>query len=234
MTTSRRTRRSQRPGFVLLRALPPMTRHIARTTPWATLLAGCLAGTALLAALAYFADRSQNPLGQGTVSVTYLPAVAALAFVPRTAFVPLAHATPVPAWLPVAGQILLAVPVLAATCWLQVNLMVHTTGHAVSLPALYPLLARLIGWSALSVAAAACCDRTRYRDLGGAVAAPIGLAAIAAASVTPGVKHLLATPPATPGDATLAWYGVAATALVLTGAAMRDRWHRYARNRGRR
>jgi hypothetical protein len=100
-----------RPSRFWPRALPVLARHVARTMPWATLIAGCLAGTALLAVLAYVAGHSHQALSQGAVRVTFLPAVAALAFVPRDPFRPVAQAAPVPAWLTSAGQILLAVPV---------------------------------------------------------------------------------------------------------------------------
>jgi hypothetical protein len=97
------------------------------------------------------------------------------------------------------------------------------------LPAVYPLLAQLTGWCALAVAAAACCDRSRYADLGGAVAAPVSLAIIALAWYSPGINRLLVTPPATARAATLAWYAITAAALALTCVAMRDRWQRYTR-----
>jgi hypothetical protein len=96
-------------------------------------------------------------------------------------------------------------------------------------PAVYPLLAQLTGWCAVAVAAAACCDRSRYADLGGAVAAPVSLAVIALAWYGPRIDRLLVAPPATAHAVTIAWYAVAAAALVLTAAAMRDRWHRYPR-----
>lgn len=206
---------------------------MTRTTPWATLLAGCLTGTAVLALLAYTAHRSHTSLDQNTVRFTILPAIAALAFVPRTPFRPLLDATPVPAWLTSVGQTLLAVPVLALTCWVQLLLVSHShstpPGIVEDLPAIYPLLAQVTGWCALTVAVAACCDRSRYADLGGAVAAPVSLALITVATYAPKARNLLATPPASPHAATAAWYTIAAAALVLTYAAMRDRWHRYTR-----
>jgi hypothetical protein len=132
-----------------------------------------------------------------------------------------------------AGQSLLAAPVLMATGWAQLALMDHTiaglSGTGARPPAIYPLLAQLTGWCAVAVAAAACCDRSRYADLGGAVAAPVTLAVIASAWYLPQLSRVLLNPPATAGDATAAWYGVAAGALVLTGVAMRDRWPRYTR-----
>ena len=49
--------------------------------PWVTLLAGCLAGIGYLALLAIVNSNSQ-PFDQGNVRLAFLPAVAALAFVP--------------------------------------------------------------------------------------------------------------------------------------------------------
>jgi hypothetical protein len=199
-------------------------------TPWATLLGGCAAGTAVLAVLA---GTSQTPLGQTTVRITFLPAVAAVAFVPHAPLRPLAQTTPLPVWVSRTAQILLAAPVLAVTCWVQLLIMTHTypTIGRHHLAAIYPLIAQLTGWSALAATIAACCDRSRYYDLGGAIAAPVALAVIAFAWFTPGVKNLLVTHPATPRTATIAWYSIAALSLAITAAALRDPWHRYTRRR---
>ena len=204
--------------------------------PWITLIAGCLVGTAFLAVLAHVAGTSHRPLDQGTVRLAFLPAVAALAFVLRAPFRPLTQTTPVPAWVAPAGHLLLAAPVLAATCWAQLSVMAHTVpphtlGHS---PAVYPLIAQLTGWSAVTVAAAACAGRSRYADLGGAIAAPVGFAAIALAWYAPVSARLLVIPPATAHGVTIAWYAVAAAALALTCVAMRDQWHRYSRGPQRR
>ena len=222
-------RRRSRPAGSWPRALPAAARHAAAATPWATLLAGCLTGTALLVLLAYVARHSHQPLSQNVVRLTFLPAVAALAFVPRDPLRPLTQAAPAPGWLTSAGQTLLAAPVLAATCWAQLLLMDHTAVPLAPRPAVYPLLAQLTGWCAVAVAAAACCDRSRYADLGGAVAAPVSLAVIALAWYGPRIDRLLLAPPATAHAAAIAWYAIAAAALLLTAAAMRDRWHRYPR-----
>jgi hypothetical protein len=225
-----------------LRALPLLARHIARTMPWTTLVTGCLAGTAVLAAVARFADTSHWSLNQAAVRLAFLPAVAALAFVPRAWFRPVTQATPVPAWVSSVGHILLAAPVLAVTCWAQLRIMTHTiTIHPIPLhprghlaasypPAVYPLIAQLTGWCLLAVAAAACVDRSRYADLGGAIAAPVSFAAIGLAWYAPGSHKFLAEPPATAHAVTMTWYVIATAALVLTCAALRDQWHRYARN----
>src|SRR6202046_640174 len=129
-----------RPRMSWLRALPLLAQPITRTMPWVTLISGCLAGTAFLAAMARVADTSRSPLDLGTVRLAFLPAIAALAFVPRAPFRPLTQATPVPAWLAPAGHIALAAPVLAVTCWAQLRIAAHTIPpHTYShLPAISP------------------------------------------------------------------------------------------------
>jgi hypothetical protein len=218
-----------------LRALPRLARPITQTMPWATLLAGCLAGTIILAVMAHFAGASQPP-GPGTIRLAFLPAVAALAFAPRAPFRPLTQATPVPAWVAPVGHILLAAAMLTVTCWAQLRIVAHTIppGAIVHMPAIYPLIAQLAGWCAVTVAAAACVDRSRYADLGGAIAAPVSFAGTAIVWYLPITSRFLAEPAATAHSVTITWYAIAAGALALTCVAMRDQWHRYARNLGRR
>lgn len=225
------SRPARRRRLAWLGALPLLARQPARTMPWGTLISGCLAGLAFLIVMAQVADNSHSPLTLSTVRVAFLPALAALAFVLRSPFRPLNQVVPVPAWLAPAGHILLAAPVLAVTCWAQLHIMAdtvpsHILGHA---PAVYPLVAQLTGWSAVTVTAAAWVDRSRYADLGGAIAAPVTFAAIALAWYAPGIARLLVEPPATARSATFAWYAVAGVGLILTCAAMRDQWHRYSR-----
>jgi hypothetical protein len=216
-----------------LSALPLLARHVTRTMPWTTLIAGCLAGTAGLGLVAHVADGSHRPFSQAAVRLAFLPVVAALAFVPRSWFRPVSQATPVPAWVGPAGHLLLATPVLAVTCWAQLLITADTFPPHLpdQPPAVYPLIAQLIGWCLFAVAVAVCVDRSRYADLGGAIAAPVSLAAIAVAWYTPAISRGLTEPPATAHGMTIAWYAIAAAALSLTCAALRDRWHRYTRNR---
>lgn len=225
-------RRARRPRLSWLRSLPFLARHATATMPWTTLIAGCVAGTAVLAVVAHFASGAHWQLSQGAVRYAFLPAVAALAYVPRAPFRPLTQVATVPSWVGPAGHILLAGPLLAATCWAQLGIMAHTIpphtpGYAL---AVYPLIAQLTGWCLLAVAAAACVDRSRYADLGGAVAAPVSLAAIALAWYAPASQRFLVEPPAIAHTVTIAWYAIAVAALALTLAAMRDHWHRYARS----
>jgi len=71
--------------------------------------------------------------------------------------------------------------------------------------------------------------RSRYADLGGAIAAPVSSAAIALAWYAPVTSRILTEPAATAPGVTTAWYAIAAAALAVTCAAMRDQWHRYTR-----
>jgi hypothetical protein len=188
----------------LLRLAWPLTR----TMPWATLATGCVAGTAFLAVLARVAEHAHAPLSQGAGRIAFVPVIAALAFVVRDPLRPLTGTTPVPARAVLAGHLLLTAAVLAITGWAQLRIIAGTfpPGAVSHPPAVYPLLAQLTGWCAITVAVAACADRSRYADLGGAVAVTVTAAAVA-----------------------LAWYAVAAGALILTCAAVRDHWYRYAR-----
>jgi hypothetical protein len=224
-------RAARRSRLSWLRALPLLARPVTQTMPWATLLAGCLAGTAYLAIMARLAGTSQ-PLGQGNLRLAFLPAIAALAFVPRAPFRPLTQTTPVPAWTTPAGHVLLAAPILGLTCWAQLRIIASTIPpHLLARPpAVYPLIAQLTGWCAIAVATAASVDRSRYADLGGAVAAPISFTAIALAWYAPIISGFLTQPPATPRAVTITWYAVAAAASALACAAMQDQWQRYARS----
>jgi len=232
--THHSVRRGFRSRLSWLRAIPLLARLVTRTMPWVPLITGCLAGSCYLAVMARIASSSHWPLGSGYVREAFIPAVGALAFVVRAPFRPLTQVTPVPAWVTPVGHVLLATPILAATCWLQLRIAAHNAtlilGHP---PANYPLIAQLTGWCAVTVVAAACVDRSRYADLGGATAVPVSAAAIALAWYVPITHKLLAEPPATPRGLTIAWYTVATAALVLTSAAVGDSWHRYARSLGR-
>jgi hypothetical protein len=227
----RPVRPARRSRVSWLGALPPLARPIIGTMPWAMLITGCLAGTVCLAVLAHLTGAPRSPLGPGAVRFAFLPAVAALAFVPRAQFRPLTQATPVPAWVAPAGHLLLAAPVLAATCWAQLRIMADTfPQHALAHPpAIYPLIAQLTGWCAVTVAAAACASRSRYADVSGAIAAPVSFAAIALAWYAPITSRFAAEPPGTALGVTIVWYAVASAALALTGVAMRDQWQRYSR-----
>jgi hypothetical protein len=219
----------QQRGYLRPRALLLLFRHSFATTPWVTLISGCVVSTGILAVFAYVAHKYHSPLSQTTVRLWFIAASATLAFVPRTLLRPLTQTTPVPAWLATAIQALLAFAVLALTCWVQLSLMAYTIPRHTVAPAIYPLIAELTAWSTIFVAVAACCDRSRFADIGGVIAVPISCVLVVLFCFTPGVKDLFAAPPATLGASTVAWYSLGAAALVMAYAAMRDRWHRYTR-----
>jgi hypothetical protein len=77
-----------------------------------------------------------------------------------------------------------------------------------------------------TVATAACADRSRYADLGGAIAAPVSFAFIALAWYAPVTSRFLLDPPASAHSVAIAWYAIATAALALTWVAMRDQWQR--------
>jgi len=225
------TRPAARPSMSWAGALPPLARPIIQTMPWVMVISTCLISLAYLAVLAHFAHAPSSPLGPDAVRLAFFPAVAALAFVPRDPSRPLTQTTPVPAWVAPAGHLLLAAPILAATCWAQLRVVAgtvppHALGH---LPAVYPLIAQLTGWCAVTVAAAAWAGRSRYADLSGAIAAPASIAAVALAWYAPITSRFVAEPPGSPHGVTIVWYAVTTAALALTGVAMRDQWHRYSR-----
>jgi hypothetical protein len=219
----------ERPRRFWIRSVPGLARHTFATMPWVTLIAGCASGTFVLAVMAHFAGHSA--LNQDNVRLMFLPAVGALAFVPHVHFRPVVQTTPVPTWIAPAGQVLLAVPVLALTCWVQLTLMTSTFAaqDAKHLPAVYPLIAQLTGWCLLSLSIAACCERTRYAALSGAIAAPLTFVAIAVAAFVPPLDRHLLSPPETARIDTIAWYSISAAALALGIVAIRDQWHRYVR-----
>jgi exosortase/archaeosortase len=221
-----------------LRALPLLSRYITRTMPWVTLITSCLAVLAVFTLLVRVARHDQATfwLDQGTIRLSLLPAAAALAFVPYVPFRPLTRTTPVPAWVTPVGHLLLAAPVLAVTCWAQLRIMAPAIPARAPLDPhepFYALIAQLIGWSAIIVAAAACTARSRFAGLGGAVAAPVSFAVIALAWYLPLSAKFLVKPPAIPPSIAIGWYAIAAAAVILTCAAMRDGWHRYTRGRRR-
>jgi len=217
--------------------LPHLARHIARTVPWATLLAGCLISIALFAGLARVTvvEHDTSVLVEGAVQLCLLPAVAVLAFVLRGQFRPLTLVTPVPAWVTAAGQLLLAAPVLVLTGWVQLRILTLATGPqppgGLSGDPTYALAVQLTGWAMLAVAAAACVGRSRYADLGGAIGAPVAFLIIAVASYAPGIDKFLDRPGAQLHSVVIGWCAIAAAALIVTCLALRDSWHRYPRVR---
>lgn len=115
----------------------------------------------------------------------------------------------------------------------QLRLMDSTVlaGYVDHLPAVYPLLAQLTGWCSVTVAIAACFERTRYASLSGAIAMSVSFALIAVTTFASVLQRHLLAPPASAHAAAITWYAIAAAGLALAGFAMRDHWHRISRGR---
>jgi hypothetical protein len=219
-------------------AAAPLAWHLARCVPWLPLLAGCCLGSGLSLAMAATAREQDPRLVLTVVRVALVPVLAGLAFLLDDRHWQLAGSLPVPGWLSSAGRVLLAAPVVALTCWLQLDLgdralartLAGSGQHAV-IPALQVSVEFAAG-CAITLAAAAVVQRSRWHDLGGAAAVPLALAAAAGLAASP--WHLLPTAfPGRTGPLPPGWTRpTLLTALVVVLAAIvaawssRDRWRR--------
>jgi hypothetical protein len=212
--------------------------------PWGPLIAGCCAGVCVSAALARLARTLPDPsaLASGA-RLAFVPVVAGVAFLLHDPHGQLTRVLPARAWLTSAVRLALALPVLAGAWWAQLSLdgaalttYLHQAGQRPALPWL-GLTAELAAGCALALAAAALVGRGRWQDLGGAVAAPAALAALAVLVLVP--LHLL---PAALAGMSVAqhhawiaagrrWGVVAVAAAALACWASRDPWRRLSRRR---
>jgi hypothetical protein len=174
-----------------LRVLRAALPHLAATMPWGTLLGGCAIGLAISVVGYRFAGAASDSAGvTAVVRAAFVPLVLVAAFLAADPHRPLVAALPAPAWLTAATHTALALPVLAGTAALQLRLAAaelaagqRYTGVPGHLPRLM-LSAELAAAAAIALAAAGVVARTRWRELGGAIAAPASLAVIAATQAT--------------------------------------------------
>jgi len=235
----RRTRRVPR-----LRSVTEATPHLVRTQPWAPLTGAAGLGLLIVAAMSYFAGPFQRPADLiGGLRAAFAVTALGVCFVLSDPAGDLLEAVPVPAWSVRALRMSLAVPVLALGAAGQLVLAGRAFAlderlqgqghHTLAWPG---LALELVGFSALAYMAGALVDRGRWRDLGGALAAPLGLGLIAALAIIP----LGLLPTAYPLGPTRAdrsawvtaewsWAVVAVVSLLVTGWASRDRWQRLGR-----
>jgi hypothetical protein len=169
---------------VLRAALP----HLAATMPWGTLLGGCAIGLAASVVAYRFAGPAPDSAGVTAVlRAAFVPLALVAAFLAADPHRQLAAALPAPAWLTAATHTALAVPVLAGTAALQLRLAaaeLATGQRYLHVPAHLPwpaLSAELGAAAAIALATASVVARTRWHELGGAIAAPVSLAIIAIA-----------------------------------------------------
>lgn len=210
-----------------------LTRHVARLVPWGTLIVGSAAGVGFSLAVRAFAHPAtpQAELVTG-VRLAFVPPLVGLGFVLHDRHRQLAGALPVPAWVTSALRVVLALPLVAATCWLQFWLV---TKAKLPVP---PVATEMAGCGLITLAVAAAVERGRWRDLGGGAAVPAALALIGVLAVLSMLKHspVRLLPTVFSGmtaaqlrewdRAWLAWAAAGAAAAVAAGFFSRDPWRR--------
>jgi hypothetical protein len=161
--------------------------------PWGALLAGCLTGIGVTAALRIFAGTIETPVELGAgVRASFVPVIAGLAFLLQDPHRQLTGALPAPSWLTPTIRVALAVPVLVLAGAIQLHLAARALAvdlHATDQPAAglpwVALTAELAAWCALALALAAGLERTRWRDLAGVASAASVLATVGVLALTP-------------------------------------------------
>jgi hypothetical protein len=221
-----------------------LMRHVARTTAWVPLLAGCITGCAVAAALLALARAGESPAALGVgIRVSFIPVIAGVAFLLRDPGRLLITTLPARAWLTPALRVGMAVPVLAASCAAQLRLAADALAADVRAPAALPWVAlagELAAWCAATLALAAALERTRWQDLAGLIAALGAMATVAASALRP--LHLLTATitgmtSAQQRQWTTAWQFWALTLAIATAGACwaaGDPWWRLPRPAKRR
>lgn len=215
--------------------------HLARTIPWGALVAGCGVGLGISLAAYGLAHPFQEPVNVILITVRagFVPLAAAVAFVATDPYRNLTPALPAPAWLSTAAHVVIALPALALTACVQfvlaaaqLKIDLRSQGLATEHLPWAALSGELTAWSAITLAAAAVVARTRWNDLGGAIAAPAALAFVAFLAVMP--LHLF--PASLTGSTSSvraawlrsgwSWWALGLLATVVTCWASRDPWSR--------
>lgn len=197
----------------------PATWHLVRTMPWGVLIAACAVGLGMSLAAHQFASPMRSAAGLTlAVHAASVPVVAAVAFLASEPHRDLAAALPAPVWLTTAVHTAIALPVIGLTAYAQLELAateftVGTQGMAAGHMPWPSPVAEFVAWSATAAATAAIVGRTRWRELGGALAAPVTLVLIAlltAVSLRPAWN----------------WWAVALAAAFIAVWESRDPWLR--------
>ncbi|HXW47260.1 MAG TPA: hypothetical protein VEL03_20875, partial [Streptosporangiaceae bacterium] len=176
---------------------PALAAHVAGMMPWGPLLAGCLTGICMTVALRIAAGPTETPADLTVgVRASFVPVIAGLAFLLHDPHRPLTGALPARAWLTPAVRVAMAIPALALSGAVQLQIAgralaadLHATGQPAAPLPWVGLTAELAAWCALALALAAGLERTRWHDLAGLIAAVGALAVIGAVALVP--LHLL-------------------------------------------
>jgi fluoroquinolone transport system permease protein len=223
----------------------PAVTHLARTMPWLPLLAGCSAGVVMLAMARLSGGLQQPSAIVAVIRLGFVPVITGLSFLLHDPGRHLGSSFPAPGRLPAAAHLILAVPLLAATTWIQFGLATvapragpHSAGAVPHPLPRAALSVELTACCALTIAVAALIARSHWDHLGGAVAAPVTLALIIALGIEPPL-HLLSAFPAATRATHASWEHVHQewALLMLIAASLacwasRDRWSRLHAPRG--
>lgn len=211
------------------------------------LLAGCAVGLCISLAAHLLGHPFQQPASITlTVRAAFVPVVADVAFLASGPHRALAASLPAPTWLITAAHLLIALPLLVLTAWIQLSLgaadlsaALRFQGAAAAPLPWTALGSELAAWLAVALAAAALVARTRWSDLGGAIAAPAALAFLALLALAP--AHLFPTAFTAESrsqhsawlHAEWGWWALGVIAALVLGWASRDPWLRLRLTRAR-
>jgi len=232
-----------------LRSVAQATPYLVRTQPWAPLGGAAGLGLVILGAMAYFVGPFQRPADLiAGLRVAFAVTAIGVDFVLSDPAEDLLEAVPLPAWTLRALRVAIAIPVLglggagelllAAGAFTADERLQGLSHRQLSWPG---LTVELIGFCGLALLAGATVDRIRWKNLGGVIAAPLGLGLMAALALAPvGLFPTAYLLDATHADhirwetAEWSWSAVATVSVMLAGFASRDRWQRLRRHVSRR
>jgi hypothetical protein len=104
-------------------------RHLAGTMPWGVLIASCAVGLGVSLAAHQLADSLQQPaIITLTARAAFVPVVGGITFLAAEPHRPLTASLPAPAWLTTAVHLMLALPLLGLTAWIQLLLAAADLG----------------------------------------------------------------------------------------------------------
>jgi hypothetical protein len=203
------------------------------------LLASCATGLGVsLAAHQFAAPFQPQPSVLLTIRAAFVPVAAGAAFLAANPHRNLTTSLPAPTWVTTAAHLVMALPLISLTGFIQLQLAAaelrgggRAAGGTPALP-WAALATELVAWLAFSLAVAALVARTRWNDLGGALAAPAALGCIALLAVSPLRLFPAAFTGLTPAQhsawlhAEWAWWALGQAAALTACWASRDPWHR--------
>jgi hypothetical protein len=173
------------------RCFLPATGYLVQTMPGRFLIAACGLGLTVSFVSSQFLSPHSSAAGVLLLSwIATAPVAASAAFLAATPDKILVTTLPGPSWLPHAVHLVAALLVIGPAA--AVQFVITRAELAQTAPYAHPgqlswesWLSQFTAWLMVSTATAATVDRTRWRDLGGALAMPIALALIALLLLAP-------------------------------------------------